>query len=154
MQKTLEQAKTEYELEVIAKMTAETQKLVKDVLVAVDVLQRNILSESDKAQSDRDHIMTCVESIMVFLEQNKPTEKATEKAIGQKIDLAKIKWESATGPKGPYELTNDSDNPEYKALHRYLADHNGKATIDEFFLSVFQNGVTIGKWKAKYRMKA
>ena len=142
-QKTLEQNKTEYNLEVISKMTAETQKLVKDVLVALD-----------KGQNDRDHIITCVENIMVFLEQNKPTEKATEKAIGQKIDLAKIKWESATGPKGPYELTNDSDNPEYKALHRYLADHNGKATIDEFFLSVFQNGVTIGKWKAKYRMKA
>ncbi len=45
-QKTLEQAKTEYELEVIAKMTAETQKLVKDVLGTLDLIR-------DKAQSNR-----------------------------------------------------------------------------------------------------
>ncbi len=151
-QKTLEQAKTEYELEVIAKMTAETQKLVKEVLVAVDVLQRNILSESDKAQSDRDHIMACMESIMVFLGQNKPTEKAgtMEKAT---FDLGKIKWDKAEGPKGPYEKTSDVGNPEYEALLSHLRGHDGKANVQGFFMSVFQDGVTIGKWKSKYPPK-
>jgi len=67
-QKTFEQNKTEYELEVVAKMSAETQNLVKDVLVHLDILKNSI-----------DHNTVCTENIMVFLEQNKTTEKATEK---------------------------------------------------------------------------
>ncbi|MGQ9642196.1 MAG: hypothetical protein ACUVUF_08825, partial [Candidatus Bathycorpusculaceae bacterium] len=44
-----------------------------------------------------------------------------------------IKWEQAEGSSGPYERSEDVDNPEFKAVLKDLAAHNGRLTRDGFF---------------------
>jgi len=62
-------------------------------------------------------------------------------------DPSKIRWEKSEGPKGEYERSEDVNNPEFKAMLKDLAQHNGKLTKDEFFYWVFQNGSTVGRKK-------
>jgi hypothetical protein len=63
------------------------------------------------------------------------------------IDLDKIAWTEKVGPKGPFQQTEDVNNIEYKKLAKFLADHEGKARFQGFFLWKFENGVTIGRKK-------
>jgi hypothetical protein len=59
----------------------------------------------------------------------------------------KIKWEKAEGASGPYERSEDVNNPEFKALLKDLAAHNGRLTREGFFYWTFKNGATIGRKK-------
>jgi hypothetical protein len=61
----------------------------------------------------------------------------------------KIVWNQAEGSKGPYERSEDVNNPEFKSLLKDLADHDGKLTRNGFFFWVFQNGSIIGRKKRK-----
>ena len=68
------------------------------------------------------------------------------------FDPGNIKWVQANGFSGPYErypakgekveLTQD-----YKALLKWLKEHDGKATYDGYFYWIFQDGATIGRKK-------
>ncbi len=58
-----------------------------------------------------------------------------------------IKWQSAEGSHGPYERSEDTGNPDCKALLKDLADHQGKLTHDGYFYWTFKNGSTIGRKK-------
>jgi len=62
-------------------------------------------------------------------------------------DPAKIKWEPAEGSSGPYERSEDVNNPHFKAMLKDLAAHNGKMTRQGLFYWVFQNGSTVGRKK-------
>jgi hypothetical protein len=57
----------------------------------------------------------------------------------------RIKWEKAEGPSGLYERSIDTNNPEFKAMLRDLAAHNGRLTRDGYFYWVFKNGSTVGR---------
>jgi len=57
----------------------------------------------------------------------------------------KIKWEKASGSKGEFEKSEDVNNPEFKAMLKDLAEHNGKLTRDGMFYWVFKNGSTVGR---------
>lgn len=57
----------------------------------------------------------------------------------------KIKWEKAEGFKGDYERSEDVDNPEFKAMVKDLAEHNGKLSREGFFYWVFKNGSVVGR---------
>ncbi|MEM3697408.1 MAG: hypothetical protein QXZ02_03025 [Candidatus Bathyarchaeia archaeon] len=59
----------------------------------------------------------------------------------------KIKWEKAQGVKGEFERSEDINNPEFKALLKDLAQHNGKLTRDGWFYWTFKNGSTVGRKK-------
>lgn len=59
----------------------------------------------------------------------------------------KIIWEKTQGDKGPYERSSDVNNPEFKAMLKDLAAHNGKLTKDGHFYWIFKNGTTVGRKK-------
>jgi len=67
------------------------------------------------------------------------------KAVLKEYDVEKIQWVEAEGQHGKYQKTDDANNPEYKALRKDLAEHNGKISHKGFFYWVFQNAVTIGR---------
>ena len=57
----------------------------------------------------------------------------------------KIKWEKAAGPSGPYELSEDSDSPDFRALHRHLSANQGRFVREGYFYWIFRNGATVGR---------
>ena len=59
----------------------------------------------------------------------------------------KIKWEKAEGSKGEFEKSEDFDNPEFKAMLKDLAQHNGRLTREGYFYWVYKNGATVGRKK-------
>jgi hypothetical protein len=62
---------------------------------------------------------------------------------------AKIKWEAADGPNGPYERSEDVNSKDFKLMLKDLQAHNGKLTREGFFYWVFTNGSTVGRKLAK-----
>jgi len=62
-------------------------------------------------------------------------------------DPAQIKWAQAEGTSGPYERSEDTDNPEFKAMLKDLQAHNGCLTREGWFYWAFQNGATVGRKK-------
>jgi len=60
-------------------------------------------------------------------------------------DPSKIKWEEVEGSSGPYERSEDVNNPEFKSMLRDLATHGGKLTRNGYFFWVFKNGHTVGR---------
>jgi len=62
-------------------------------------------------------------------------------------DPEQIKWEDAQGTSGPYQRSEDFDNPEFKAMLKDLQAHNGKLTKEGWFYWTFQNGTTVGRKK-------
>ncbi|MCS7115414.1 MAG: hypothetical protein RMJ15_07875 [Nitrososphaerota archaeon] len=59
----------------------------------------------------------------------------------------KIKWEKVEGRSGPYERSEDVDNPEFKGMMKDLARHKGKLTREGYFYWTFKNGSTVGRKK-------
>lgn len=76
-------------------------------------------------------------------------ERLSELGPAETIDLAKIAWTNAEGNKGPYQKSEDVNNPEFKRLLKALGEHKGSMTIGQDFLWTFQNGTTIGRKKRK-----
>lgn len=67
------------------------------------------------------------------------------KAVKVGWDPDKTKWEKAEGSKGPYERSEDVNNPEFKAMLKDLASHGGRLTRNDYFYWVFKNGTTVGR---------
>jgi hypothetical protein len=62
------------------------------------------------------------------------------------FDASKIAWQKRTGTKGEFELSEDYDNPEHKALLKFLNEHAGGCINSEgWFYWVYKNGSTIGR---------
>jgi hypothetical protein len=59
----------------------------------------------------------------------------------------KIQWSDKTGEKGPFQISEDANNPEFRELLKDLAAHKGKLFRDHFFYWTFQNGSTVGRKK-------
>jgi ribosomal protein L24E len=59
----------------------------------------------------------------------------------------KIQWTQQQGTKGPYEKSEDANNPDFKAMLKDLQEHKGKLQRNRFFYWVFQNGSTVGRKK-------
>ncbi len=64
-----------------------------------------------------------------------------------KWDPDKIMWEQAEGQSGPYERSEDVNNPEFKALLKDLSAHGGRLTRNGYFYWTFRNGSTVGRKK-------
>ena len=62
-------------------------------------------------------------------------------------DPSAIKWEDAQGISGPYQRSEDADNPEFKTMLKDLQAHNGKLTKEGWFYWLFQNGTAVGRKK-------
>ncbi len=53
---------------------------------------------------------------------------------------AKINWQSKTGAKGPFEMSNDPQSADYANMLNDLAGHQGKLNRDGYFYWTFSNG--------------
>jgi hypothetical protein len=62
-------------------------------------------------------------------------------------DLEGITWQSATGPKGVYEKTKDKNNPNYARLLKAVKEHQGKMTVDNYFIWLFDDQETVARRK-------
>lgn len=62
-----------------------------------------------------------------------------------------IKWSEAEGQNGKYERSEDTDNPQFKAMLKDLADHNGKLNREGYFYWTFKNGSTVGRKKREVK---
>ena len=74
----------------------------------------------------------------------------------QTIEAAKVEWDSnairwvqAEGSSGPYERTEDVDNPHFRGMLKDLEAHDGKMTRNGYFFWVFRDGTTVGRKKRK-----
>ena len=66
------------------------------------------------------------------------------------FDASKITWQKRTGSKGEFELSEDFDNPEHKALLKFLNEHAGGCINSEgYFYWVYKSGSKIGRKKRK-----
>lgn len=61
----------------------------------------------------------------------------------------KISWTQQEGTKGPFEKSEDFNNPDHKEMVKDLAAHQGKLYRDGVFYWVFQNGSVVGRKKLK-----
>jgi len=55
----------------------------------------------------------------------------TPRSIELPFHTDRITWVPRIGGKGPFQLSNDESNPEYKALLEFLREHAGGALVSE-----------------------
>lgn len=65
----------------------------------------------------------------------------------------KFNWEQAEGKAGPYERSEDINNPDFKNMLQELGRADGKLTRDGLFYWTFTNGTTVGRKKSRYPAK-
>jgi len=64
------------------------------------------------------------------------------------FDVSKIDWQERRGRKGMFELSEDYDNPDHKALLKFLNGLAGGCINSEgFFYWVFKDAQTVGRKK-------
>lgn len=62
------------------------------------------------------------------------------------FDVEKIKWQQRQNQKGPFEISEDYDNPDHKALLKFLTEHAGNCLVSQgFFYWVFPDLKTVGR---------
>lgn len=66
-------------------------------------------------------------------------------------DPSKINWENVVGSSGPYERSEDVDNPDFKAMLRDLQGHKGKLNRDDYFYWAFENRAIVGRKRLKQK---
>ena len=69
-------------------------------------------------------------AIKKMLSQNTNVQ-LTPRSIELPFHADRITWVPRTGGKGPFELSNDESNPEYRALFEFLREHAGGAMVSE-----------------------
>jgi hypothetical protein len=84
-----------------------------------------------------------------LLKNGEVVQRAQSKQPRVAWDPSKIKWTEAEGGKGPYQRSEDINNPEFKCMLRDLATHGGKTTRSGYFYWVFQNGHVVGRKKRR-----
>jgi hypothetical protein len=107
-----------------------------------------------------------LEDLLVHLEaqdaNNARLESQIKKLIGDKatrlpFNIDAIEWQTRTGDKGEFQLSDSVSNKDHRALLEFLRQHaGGRLTTKDskgvsWFVWVFQNGSTIGRKLAKKR---
>lgn len=69
---------------------------------------------------------------------------------GKAYDIQRIRWESASGDKGPFEKSSDTNSQDFQALLKDTQAHKGKMTVSGWFVWLFQDGVTLGRKKRSF----
>jgi hypothetical protein len=83
-----------------------------------------------------------LEAACVQLKQNLGAK--TQKPL-ESFDPDKIAWQPRQGQKGPYELSEDFNNPEYKKMLALMQTAGGNLSKGGKFYWTFQNGSTVGR---------
>jgi len=92
------------------------------------------------------------EHFQTLMEDLAGTINAYFQKITNAFDPDNIKWVQANGFSGPYERYPAKGekvelSQDYKALLKWLKEHNGKATYQGYFYWIFQDGATRGRKK-------
>lgn len=57
-----------------------------------------------------------------------------------------IHWQQRKNQKGPFEISEDYENPDHKALLKFLTEHTGNCLVSQgFFYWVFPDLKTVGR---------
>jgi hypothetical protein len=73
-------------------------------------------------------------------------EEATPRSIKLPFKAENISWITKTGPRGPFELSNDYNNLDHKALLEFLKTHAGGAIVSQgFYYWIFPDAKTVGR---------
>jgi hypothetical protein len=68
------------------------------------------------------------------------------------FDASKIHWQDRENEKGKFQMSEDYNNPEHKALLEFLTEHaNGCISSEGWFYWVYMNGSAIGRKMQKKR---
>ena len=85
-------------------------------------------------------------------EAEKVEEARARGSVKLPFDASKIQWQKRQGEKGPFELSEDFNSPDHKALLKFLNEYAGGCINSEgFFYWVFPSGSTIGRKQKKAR---
>jgi len=97
----------------------------------------------------RDAAQMMADAANEYLERQEPTVHAPTAEANNMWNPEKIVWNQAQGSKGTYERSEDTSNPEFKALLKELEAHNGKLTHNGYFYWKFSNSSVVGRKKRK-----
>lgn len=72
------------------------------------------------------------------------------------FDASKIAWQDRENEKGKFQSSEDTNNPEHKALLAFLNEHVPSKCVQSegYFMWIYPNGTTIGRKETKYQKKA
>ena len=72
------------------------------------------------------------------------------------FDAGKIQWIDRENEKGKFQMSEDVNSPDHKALLAFLNEHvpSKRITSDGYFYWIYPNGSTIGRKEMKYLKKA
>ena len=104
-------------------------------------------------ERDVEQAKNSIESLLdLWLSGQNVNAQALEKPVKDlaklPFDADKIQWQNRKGEKGEYQVSEDYDNPDHKALLKFLNDHaGGCVNSGGWFIWVYRNGVTIGRKK-------
>jgi hypothetical protein len=90
----------------------------------------------------RDAFKMASDAIDEYVDTFSPKETA-----GFTWNPEKIKWVQTEGSSGPYERSEDVNNPEFKAMLKDLAEHQGKFQCEGYFYWAFQKASVVGRKK-------
>jgi len=99
--------------------------------------------------SENDTALTALLEFLNAVEAGIATTKhlISETKKGAVQNPENIKWEQTQGNRGTYERSSDINNPNFKALLKELASHEGRMTRNGYFYWAFKNGSHIGRKK-------
>jgi hypothetical protein len=84
-----------------------------------------------------------------------PTQKPVKGSVKLPFDPSKIQWQKRQGGKGEFELSEDFNSLDHKALLKFLSEHAGGCINSEgWFYWVFKNGSTLGRTQKKPQKEA
>jgi hypothetical protein len=94
---------------------------------------------TDWLNSQEAGIVKLKTQIQKVLGETKPSPKLP-------FDASKIQWQDKESGKGKFQLSEDYNSLDHKALLKFLNEHAGGCVASEdHFYWVFQNGATIGR---------
>jgi len=84
--------------------------------------------------------------------QSAELRQALKRLLGADVyswDPDKIAWTKEQGAKGEFEKSEDYNNPEFKAMLKWLNEHGGNALRAGYLYWVYRNGATVGRKKRR-----
>src|SRR5271157_793972 len=90
----------------------------------------------------RDGLRQASDALDDLLQLQNPTKDLTKLPF----DVSKIQWKPKQGDHGPFELSDDYNNPDHQSLLTFTKEHAGGAmTSQNFYYWIFQDGKTVGR---------
>ncbi|MEM3459201.1 MAG: hypothetical protein QXN36_01245 [Candidatus Bathyarchaeia archaeon] len=91
-------------------------------------------------------------SVVKFRRQIEKLMGEAKPSVKLPFDAGKINWQKREGAKGEFEVSEDYNNPEHKALLKFLNEHAGGCVNSEgWFYWVYRNGSTVGRKKREVK---